>query len=212
MSTYVSKTTKDLDVLRKNMPEVVSEMNKYLDERRKMEAKFWGLNEKIKLVDLFSTSSESQLTMDITKEFQSAWNKSIRKVLSRYSKNNNYQEGSHYDIILDSEEYEIKTTSAFYNKEWSGNKNSINKVGKHILIKYRVGDYHIDGVCVFIIDLSKTSETKWIPGSSSGTSFSVLKIHNNDLSLVEPLMGQIISERRSHKWASPIIQELTYGD
>lgn len=212
MKKYTTTTTKDLDVLRNNTLEIVHEFNKYLDERRKMEAKFWGLNEKIKIVDLFSTSSESQLTMDITKEFQSAWNKSIRKVLSRYSKNNNYKEGSYYDIVLDGEEYEIKTTSAYYTKEWAGNKNSMNKVGKHILIKYRVGDYYVDGVCIVIINLNETSETKWVPGSSKGTSFSVLKIHNNDVNLVEALIGNVISEKRSNKWATPILKDLVYGE
>jgi hypothetical protein len=208
MSHYSTSATKDYEILKKNIPQIIDEFNKYLERRRKLEAECWGLNYDIKIVDLFSSSADSQLTMDITKEFQSAWTKAIRKVLSKYLKNNNFQEGKHYDIKLDNEEYEIKTTCAFKNKEWSGNKYSINKVGKHILIKYKMGDYGLDEVGIYVIDLNCCMQTKWVPGSSKGTSFSVLKVHNDDINCVESLYGDFVSEKQSPKWATPKLNKV----
>jgi hypothetical protein len=208
MSHYSKSSTKDFEILKNNIPQIIQEVNRYLEKRRILEADCWGLNNDIKLVDLFSSSAESQLTMDVTKEFQSVWTKSIRKVLSMYLKNNNFKEGDHYDIMLDNEEYEIKTTSAFKNKEWSGNKFSINKVGKHILIKYKIGDYSIEEIGIYVIDLNCCTNTKWVPGSSKGTSFSVLKIHVDDINCVQSLCGDFIKEKRSPKWGTPKLKKI----
>lgn len=207
MSKYYN-TTKDFEVLSKHVGEIVEEFNKYIVKRIQLEAEVWGLNKNLKIIDLFSSSAQSQQTQDITKEFQSAWTKSIRKVLSGYLKNNNLVEGSHYDIKLDGEEYEIKTTSAYWNSEWSGNKFSLNKVSKHILIKYKLGDYQVEEVGFYILDLKNCTKTKWVPGSSKGTSFSVLKIHVDDIPNVNSLLGEVIKKERAKKWSTPKLSKV----
>ena len=208
MKGYLNQTTKDIDVLRKNIKEIITEVNTYLEMRLKLEYQWGGLSEDIKLLDLFASSSESQMTQDITKEFQSIWTKAIRKVLFKYLKGANFNEGSHFDIILDGDEYEIKTTSAFWTKEWSGNKNSLHKVSKHILIKYKLGDYGVEEVVILVVDLNCCSETKWNPGKSAGTSFSSLKIHNSDISCVDILFGQLILDKQAKKWLTPVTEKI----
>ena len=208
MKGYSKRTTKDLDVLKKNIKEIVNEVNLYLEKRLKLEVVWGNLGEDIKLVDLFASSSKSQMTQDITKEFQSIWNKAIRKVLFKYLRGSNFYEGSHFDIILDGEEYEIKTTSAYWNKEWSGNKNSLNKVDKHILIKYKLGDYGVEEVVILIIDLKCCEGTCWTPGTSSGTSFSSLKIHSSDIDCVDILAGQLILDKQAKKWLTPLTEKI----
>ena len=173
MKGYSKQTTKDLDILRNNIKEIISEVNLYLQKRLMLEVEWGNLGTDIKLVDLFASSSESQMTQDITKEFQSIWTKAIRKVLFKYLKGSNFNEGAHFDIVLDGDEYEIKTTSAHWTNEWAGNKNSLHKVGKHILIKYKLGDYGVDEVVILVVDLTDCNETRWNPGTSSGTSSGV---------------------------------------
>lgn len=205
---YSKQTTKDIDVLRNNVKEIITEVNSYLKIRLKLEVEWGGLNKDIKLVDLFASSSESQMTQDITKEFQSIWTKAIRKVLFKYLRGSNFNEGSHFDIVLDGNEYEIKTTSAHWNKEWAGNKNSLHKVGKHILIKYKLGDYGVDEVVILIIDLKCCGETRWNPGTSSGTSFSSLKIHTSDINCVDILVGNLILDKQAKKWLTPVTEKI----
>jgi len=208
MKGYSKQTTKDLDVLRKNVKEIITEVNLYLQKRLKLEVEWGNLGEDIKLVDLFASSSESQMTQDITKEFQSIWTKAIRKVLFKYLRGANLNEGSHFDIILDGDEYEIKTTSAHWTNEWAGNKNSLHKVGKHILIKYKLGDYGVDEVVILVIDLKCCAETRWNPGTSSGTSFSSLKIHASDIDCVDILAGQLILKKQAKKWLTPLTEKI----
>ena len=205
---YSKQTTKDIDVLRNNVKEIITEVNSYLKIRLKLEVEWGGLNKDIKLVDLFASSSESQMTQDITKEFQSIWTKAIRKVLFKYLRGSNFNEGSHFDIVLDGNEYEIKTTSEHWNKEWAGNKNSLHKVGKHILIKYKLGDYGVDEVVILIIDLKCCGETRWNPGTSSGTSFSSLKIHTSDINCVDILVGNLILDKQAKKWLTPVTEKI----
>lgn len=208
MSRYSKQTTKDLDVLKNNIKEIISEINRYLQKRLKLEIEWGNLGEDIKFVDLFASSSESQKTQDITKEFQSIWTKAIRKVLFKYLRGGNFNEGSHFDIILDNEEYEIKTTSAHWTKEWAGNKNSLHKVGKHILIKYKLGDYGIDEAVILVVDLNSCKNTKWTPGTSKGTAFSSLKIHESDINCVDILLGDLILTKQSKKWLTPKTTEI----
>jgi len=208
MKGYFNQTTKDYEILKNNISEILIEVNSYLKKRLLLEVEWGGLGKDIKLVDLFCTSSESQMTQDITKEFQSIWTKAIRKVLSKYLKRGNFNEGAHFDIILDGLEYEIKTSSAHWSKEWAGNKNSLHKVGKHILIKYKLGDYGVDEVLILVVDLKCCKETKWTPGTSKGTAFSTLKIHAEDIGCVDIITGSLILSKKAKKWLTPITQKI----
>jgi hypothetical protein len=208
MKGYLKQTTKDIDVLKNNVSEIITEVNSYLEKKLKLEIEWGGLNEDINLLDLFASSSKTQMTQDITKEFQSIWTKAIRKVLFKYLKGSNFKEGSHFDIILDGEEYEIKTTSAYWTKEWAGNKNSLHKVGKHILIKYNLGSYGVEEIVILIVDLKCCTETRWICGTSPGTAFSSLKIHVSDLNCVDILVGNLILEKQARKWLKPVTEKI----
>jgi len=208
MSVYDKVKRKDIDILKSNVNEIIDEINQYLSERLRLEINHWGMNKDANIIDLFEGSDRTQMTQDITKYFQNVWTSSIRKVMSKYLKGGNLSEGAHYDIILDGEEYEIKTTSAYHNKEWSGNKHSHNKVGKHLLIKYEMGTHGIVRVGIYIIDLSCCSKTKWTPGSSKGTSFSVLKIHIDDVECIDSVIGDVIIDQRAKVWATPLLKEI----
>jgi nitrogen regulatory protein PII-like uncharacterized protein len=208
MSRYTNSGTKDLDVLKNNINQIVKEVNNYLQKRLEFESNMWGLSKDLKIVDLFSSSAQSQQTQDISKEFQSVWTKAIRKVLSSFLRNSNFNEGAYFDIVLDNEEYEIKTSCAYWTKEWAGNKYSANKVGKHILIKYKVGDYGITELGFYIVDLHQCSKTKWVNTEADTTSFSALKIHAEDIDKVTCLIGEVVKQKSARFWATPVLAEI----
>ena len=64
MSRYTNSGTKDLDVLKNNINQIVKEVNNYLQKRLEFESNMWGLSKDLKIVDLFSSSAQSQQTQD----------------------------------------------------------------------------------------------------------------------------------------------------